>query len=216
VSPTLRFGKMLCVVAFVVTLFACASSKQVKISQELSDSADAPYKNILVVALFESYDGRRYLEMEVVNELSRRGTEAVRSTSMMDSRTPVNRETFLAMVEKIGADAVLLTQLTSHDAVVSQKDARPEATYNYWPTYYYNVFSVELTEYVEPPRQEAEHSLILATQLFSVASREPVWGMESISVIIEKQEDGLNQKVYVQEAQAIVGAMSRGGVIAPK
>ncbi len=215
-SPSLRFGKMLCIVAFAVTLFACASSKQVKISQKLSDSADAPYKKVLVIALFESYDGRRYLEMEVVNELSRRGTEAVRSTSMMDSRTPVNRETFLAMVEKIGADAVLLTQLTSHDAVVSQKDARPEATYNYWPTYYYNVFSVELTEYVEPPRQEAEHSLILATQLFSVASREPVWGMESISVIIEKQEDGLNQKVYVQEAQAIVGAMSRGGVIAPK
>ncbi len=215
-SPTLRFGKVLCIVAFAVTLFACASSKHVKISQKLSDSADAPYKKVLVVALFSSYDSRRYLEMEVVNELSRRGTEAVRSTSMMDSRTPVNRETFLAMVEKIGADAVLLTQLTSHDAVVSQKDARPEATYNYWPTHYYNVFSVELTEYVEPPRQQAEHNLVLATQLFSVTSKDPVWGMESQSVFVEKQEDGLNQKVYVQEAQAIVGAMSRGGVIAPK
>ena len=50
---------------------------------------------------------------------------AVRSTSMMDTRTPVVRQTFIDMIEEVGADALLLTQLTQHDMEQSAADARP-------------------------------------------------------------------------------------------
>jgi hypothetical protein len=56
----------------------------------------------------------------------------------------------MAMVEKIDADAVLVTQLASLESKGTVKDMNPQATYNFRPTYYYNVWSVDLEEYVEP------------------------------------------------------------------
>jgi hypothetical protein len=194
----------------------CATGPEVTVSQPLAASADAPYRNVLVVCLFSSFDARRYLEVEIVKRLEELGISAVASTSMMDTRTPVVAKTFVDMVDQIGADALLLTQLTSYGAQQEEVDARPEATVNYWPTYYWNVFAVELTEYVEPPRLEIEHSLVLATQLYSVASREPVWGIDSSSSFTEIEEDGLQYSVFEEEAEAIVGQMRRSDVIAPR
>ena len=94
-------------------LVACSSGPQVRRVQELSPSADAPYDNVLVVTLLSSFDSRRYLEDEIVDQLAALGTTAVASTSLMDTRTPVNRDTFVKMVRDIDADAVLLTQLVS-------------------------------------------------------------------------------------------------------
>ena len=92
-------------------LAACAGAPQVTTTVQLAEAADAPYENVLVVFLAESFDSRRYLETEIVNKLAEKGTKSVRSTSMMDSRTPVNRKTFVDMVEKVGADALLVTQI---------------------------------------------------------------------------------------------------------
>lgn len=202
--------------AFIVALAAlgaCASSSSVSVTHKLDDSADAPYEKTLVITLFDSFDSRRYLEDEIVKQLAERGAVGVASTSMMNTKTPLVAQTFMDMVKDIGADAVLLTQLTSHEASLSERARRPQATYNYWPTHYYNVFQVELTEYIEPGRVEAEHSLVLATQIYSVQSREPVWGMESSSVFVEIQEDGLEYDIYVDEAAAIVRHLLRDDVV---
>jgi len=182
--------------------------------QDLVESADTPYKNILVVALFDSFDSRRYLEQEVVSRLSELGVDAVASTSMMDSNTPVTRQTFVAMVDKIGADALLLTQLVNLDAEATVKDMRPQTTVNYWPTYYYNVFSVEVTEYVEPQSVEFEYSLSLMTALFSVLKRDSVWAIESSSKISMDHETVRDYSIFVNEADAITTYLSRDGLIA--
>ena len=200
-------------VACAAVFGGCASRPQITVAQPLSDSADAPYEKILVITLFDSFDARRYLEEEVVTALAEHGVVGVPSTSMMNTKTPVVRQTFLDMVEKIDADAVLLTQLTSHGVNQTERDANPESTYNYWPTYYYNVWEVQLTEYVEPPRLEVEHSLLLASEIFSVQTREPVWGIESKSVFVEVQEDGLDYQIFVKEAEAIVKHLVRSGAI---
>ena len=55
-----------------LALSACAGTQVSKV-QKLSPSADAPYSNILVIALFESYDARVYLEKEIVSQLSEKG-----------------------------------------------------------------------------------------------------------------------------------------------
>lgn len=199
--------------AILAFLSACAAGHSASVTVPLAADADVPYKKVLVVALFDSFDARRYLETEIVRKMSETGAVGVASTSMMNTKTPVVPQTFIDMVEKIGADAVVLTQLTSHDANYSEKDARPRSTYNYWPTYYYNVFEVQLTEYIEPPRLQAEHSLVLATQVFSVKTRQPVWAMESSSVLVEKQEDGVEYEIFVNEAVSIVNNMKRGKLI---
>ena len=207
--------KKLLILAMAVLFGGCASGPNVTTVQALSDSADAPYDNILVVSLFDSFDTRRYLEKEIVAQLSAQGVKAVASTSLMDTRTPVTRATFLAMVEKLDSDAVLVTQLVSLNTGAKMQDMNPQSTHIFRPTYYYNVWSVELTEYVEPQSMELSHTLALATQLYSVLNKEPVWAIESKSKIVQDYDHRQDYSVFVNEAKAISSQMSLGGLLAP-
>jgi hypothetical protein len=198
----------------VAALGACAMGPQVTRTQEVSDSADAPYKKVLVITLFSSFDSRRNLENEIVRRLTEMGTEAVASTSMMNTKTPVTRATFMAMVEDIDADAALVTQLSSLRSEGTVVDMNPESTVNVRPTMYYNVFSVETKEYVEPQAMDFEHSLVLVTDLYSVLQKETVWGIESKSKISQGFDQVRNYSVIVDEAEAIARYLSRDGLIA--
>lgn len=209
-----RAAVLLAALTVACVLAACASRPTVSVSQPLASDADAPYQKTLVVALFSSFDARRYLEKEIVKRLQEQGVTAVASTSMMDTRTPVTAATFIDMVEEIGADSVLVTQLTAYDIEASAKDARPESTWNYRPTYYYNVFEVELTEYVEPKIVNLEHDLILATQMFSASARKPVWGIDSRAKFKEDLDRGFDYGIFEREADAIVARLARDRVVA--
>ena len=99
--------------------------------------------------------------------------------------------------------------------MAKMKDMNPQATHNFRPTYYYNVWSVELTEYVEPQSLELSHTLVLATQLYSVLNKEAVWGIESKSKIIQDYDHRQDYSVFVDEAKAITSNLSRAGLLAP-
>ena len=90
----------------------------------------------------------------------------------------------------------------------------PQATYNVRPTYYYNVFSVEHTEYVEPPEISLEHDVTLLVELIGVESRKPVWAIQTRSRIVWKSEMERDYSAYVDEAKAITRQMAKDGVIA--
>ena len=216
IAVTLKFfcQRTSLVLGLAVALAACSTGPQVTRTQDVSESADTPYRKILVVTLLSSFDSRRYLEDEVVRQLSALGTDAVASTSMMNTKTPVTRQTFMAMVEKIDADAVMVTRLASLESKGTVKDMRPETTYNFRPTYYYNVWSVEQTEYIEPQSMEFKHSLVLATQLYSVLSQEAVWAIESKSRIVQDFDQMKGYSIIVDEAKAIVTHLSRDGLLA--
>ncbi len=201
--------------AVIAALSACATGPQITRTQALSTTADAPYKNILVIALSESFDVRRKFEKQVVHQLSKAGTDAVASTSLMNTDTPITRETFLAMVEKIDADAVLITQVVSLESTTNLKDRRPEATYNVRPTYYYNVWEVELTEYVAPPIIEVKSALVLSTQVYSALTRKVVWAIESKSKVVQDASRTSYYPFFTDEATAIASHMLADGLIAP-
>jgi len=207
--------KILGVIGISVALCACSTGPQITRTQELSESADAPYKNILVITLFSKFDSRRYLEEEVVSKLSEIGITAVASTSLMDTKTPVIRDTFLKMVENLDADAVLVTQLVSLRSVGTMVDMNPEATVNLRPTGYWNVFSVDTVEYTEPQAVEFEHSLVLRTDLFSVSEQGTVWGIESKSEFELGFDQAKDYSVIVNEAKAISSYLVKDGLVAP-
>lgn len=204
--------KKFILVCLALALSACAGT-QVTTVQKLSPSADAPYENILVIALFESYDARIYLEREIVKLLSERGVNAVASTSLMTPKVEPTRETFLAMVDQLDSDAVLVTTLATHEADVKIKDMRPEATYNFRPTYYYNVWDVELKEYTEPQYMQFKHLVVLATQLYSASTREPVWAIESKSKIVDTFDRPAAATVLRDDAEAITSHLVRDGAL---
>ena len=198
----------------VAALAACSAGPQITRTQEVPESADTPYKSILVITLLSKFDSRRYLEQEVVSRLSALGTSAVASTSMMNTKTPMIRDTFMKMVEEIDADAVLVTQLTSLRSAGTVVDMSPEATLNLRPTGYWNVFSVDLTEYVEPQAVDFNHTLVLGTELYSVLTQEPVWGIESKSEFTVGFDQAKDYSIIVSEAEAIANYLSRDGLIA--
>jgi len=205
--------RAMCVFAISVALAACSTGPQVTTTQKFAESTNAPYENLLVIFLADKFDSRRYLETEVVKKLTENGTQAVASTSLMDSRTPKTRHTFLAMVEKTGVDAVLVTQIANLQSEATVVDMNPEATYNFRPTYYYNVWSVDLQEYKEPQAVDFEHSLALATQLYSVSSKDVVWAIESHSNIKQAFDQGPDYSIYIDEAKAIASSLRKDGLI---
>ena len=196
-----------------IALVACSTAPQVTTTVKFAKSADAPYENVLVIFLAEKFDSRRYLEQEVVKNLKENGTHAVASTSLMDSRVPAIRQTFVAMVESIGADAVLVTQVANLQSDATVVNMNPQATYNFRPTYYYNVWSVDLQEYREPRAVDFDHALALATQLYSVSVKDVVWAIESKSNIAQAFDAGPDYSIYVNEAKAITQRLRRDGLI---
>jgi len=198
-----------------LTLTAACAGPQITRVQPLSETADAPYGSVLVISMFDSFDMRRYLEGELVKQLNERGITAVASTSMMDTRTPVTRQTFVDMVEARGSDAVLVTTLANLDTSAKSKDASPEATRIFRPTYYYNVWSVELTEFVGPQDIEFTHSVVLSTQLYSVSKQSPVWAIESKTKLARDHQNRGDTTFITNEAKAIVNYLAKDGLLAP-
>jgi hypothetical protein len=194
-------------------LAACAAVPQITRLQAQSAPAGTPYENILVVSLFDSFDSRKYYEKETVKALEALGTKAVALTSQVDLREPVNRETILPVVQKLGVDAVLVTQLSNLRTTAETQNRRPESTRNIRPTYYYNVFSVELTEYSEPPALQYNFDLSLRADLFSVESKESVWAVASKTKDKSELDGDRDYSKYVDQATAIVRALKQDRLI---
>ena len=202
-------------IGVTIAFSVCSAKPRITTIQEVSESADAPYDNILVIALFEKYDTRRRLEKDIVRNLSEQGVNSVASTSMMTTKTPMTRQTYLAMVDKLDSDSALVTQLVDIESKVSLEDsASPEATWNVRPTYYFNVWNVELTEYMEPKSLEIKGTLMLATQLYSAHNGESVWAIESKIKVKEQSGARQNYMISVDEAKAIVKRLSKEKLIA--
>jgi len=198
----------------VALLLAACAGPSITRTQTLSETADAPYDNVLVVTLFESFDMRREFEAKVVRQLENRGVRAFASTSKMTTKTPVNRETVLAIVAELDSDAVLVTQLLHLETASKVREANPEATYNVRPTYYYNVWNVELTEYEAPPGLELKHEITMATEIFSTSTTKPVWAIETSSKLNRDINQQLTGTSIEAEAKGVVDALWRDGLLA--
>ena len=210
----IKYRHVMVLASLAMVLSACSTMPSVTKIQKLPDTADAPYDNILVIALLASYTSRKGLERQVVSQLAERGTKSVASTSMMKTTTPMTKENYLAMIDEIGADAVLISRLVDLQTGVAIQDASPEATYNIRPTYYFNVWDVNLTEYIEPPFVGIEGTYVLATQVYSVSIRDAVWALESTADFEQDISVPRPYLVYLDEATSIVHHLSRDGVIA--
>jgi hypothetical protein len=205
--------RIVLILSAAIVLAACSSAPQVKRIRDIPETADTPYENILVITLLDAFDARRYLEKEVVKNLAAHGTKAVASTSMMDTKTQISRQLFVEMARKINADAILVTQPASLETTANVVTMRPETTVNLRPTYYYNVFSVEVTEYMEPRSVDFEHKLVMVSELYSVRDKEPVWAIQSSSTIKMGHETTRDYDIILAEAAAITRNLAADGLI---
>ncbi len=76
------------------------------------------------------------------------------------------------------------------------------------------MWSVELTEYVEPPFIGVESSFVLATQVFFARDQEAVWAIESKSKFVQEITQPRPYLVFIEEAETITKYLARDGLIA--
>ncbi len=200
-------------ISIIAMLNACAVAPRVTTTLDVTDTTQVPVDNVLVLVLFSKFDTRRYLEDEIVKHLGAQGVKAVASTSMMTTQTPLTRDFILETMTELGSDSLLLTQLADLETTGKVIDMNPEVTYNVRPTYYYNVFSVDQTEYIEPQDVKFTHELSTSSDLYSFASKEKLWGITTYSKIKENVDHMRDYSIFVAEANAITAAMFDGGVV---
>lgn len=200
-------------VTLMLVASGCATGPSVSTSGALPATSDGPYKNVLVLVLFSKFDTRRYVEDEIVKDLAAKGISAVASTSMMTTKTPLTRQFIIETMTELGSDGLLLTQLADLQTTGKILDMNPQATYNIRPTYYVNVFTVDLTEYIEPQDVRITHELSTSSDLYSFATKEKVWGMVTHSKIKENVDHMRDFSIIVREADAISSALIRDAVV---
>ena len=61
---------------------------------------------------------------------------------------------------------------------------------------------------------EAQHELTMATQVFSVNTKEPVWTIETQSKLKRSVDRQFSGTSIADEAKAIVSSMARDGLLA--
>jgi|GEM_PF-817739 len=202
-------------VTFVVILLSgCANKAQLVDIQSLEKSATVPYNKVLVVGLFDSFETRSLLERAIVRDIGRGTPGAIAATSLMTTTTPLNAESILAAVKKSGADAVLVTQLidlTESQTIV--KDRNPQTSVKVSPTYYWNVYDVRVTEYMEPQYLEAKGTVLLMTELYQVDGQQRVWGVESKAKIVKDLSRPDYYPFVDSEAQKLVKRLRSEGII---
>lgn len=206
--------QLIVVITVMMLASGCATGPSVSTSGALPATSDGPYKNVLVLVLFSKFDTRRYVEDEIVKDLAAQGISAVASTSMMTTKTPLTREFIVETMTELGSDGLLLTQLADLRTSGKILDMNPQATYNIRPTYYVNVFTVDLTEYIEPQDVRVTHELSTSSDLYSFATKEKVWGMVTHSKIKENVDHMRDFSIIVREADAISSALIRDAVVA--
>jgi hypothetical protein len=85
------------------------------------------FSDILVIGVAEKSETRRSFEQKFVAKLEATGVKGVESSSVMSADEKIDKETILAVVERTGVDAVLLTYLV---AVKEKELASPGPTYS--------------------------------------------------------------------------------------
>ena len=209
----IKLRNTLTAISILVLASACSVPPTVSTAQKMSDPTKGPYENVLVLALFTKFDTRRYLEDEVVKYMAANGVKATASTSMMTTKTPLTRAFIVELMTELGSDALLLTQLADLETTEKVVDMNPEVTYNVRPTYYFNVFTVEQTEYIEPQDVRFTHYLSTTSDLYSFSDREIVWSTTTHSKIKENVDHMRDYSIYVREAAAIGAALIKDGVV---
>lgn len=210
----IQVRNLIMVTMSLVLFSACGvAPPTVSTTNGLPETSDGPYEHVLVLFLYSKFDTRRYLEDEIVKDLTAQGIKATTATSMMTSRTPLTPKFVVELMTELGADSLLLTQLADLRTTGKVVNMRPEATYNFYPTYYVNVFQVTLDEYLEPPDVQFTHELSTSSDLYALSSRDKVWSMVTQSKFKENRDHVADYSIILREADAISGAMLKDRVM---
>jgi hypothetical protein len=170
-------------VALITCLFlvSCASSK---VTSTWTDPKyrGSQYSSLLVIGAAEKENIRRSFEKKFVEKLEAAGVKAVGSSSVMSKDEKIDKETILAVVEKTGADGVLLTHLVS---VKDKEVPSPSVSYQPAADYPYGL-TPEIFSATGSGSDSQYYStrvkVRLETNLYDVKTEQKVWSARSTTL----------------------------------
>ncbi len=169
-----RFG----IAALAATaLTSCAASTQLTSSWVDPEAASRTHKKIVVVGVTPQGSMRRMFEDQFVNELRKRGIDAMASYTQVGETGKLDQAQAEAKLKELGADGVMVTRLVDQETVQEYYPpsyttvAAPSAYYGGWYGYYSLGYS-----YMSSPGYVAENKIYrVETNFYDVANPKLLW-----------------------------------------
>jgi hypothetical protein len=189
--PSLRALTMTLLAALFVA--GCASKTSVSSTWHEPKVTKPRYQNVIIVGVTESTDSRMTFEDAVAYDLRGPNTMAWSSARQMLPDPDINEENLRQLVLDKGADAVIVTKVTSMDVKAVESGGRSD-TIEYQQNTGIgmtpqqrtgNVFLYNYNEKIEPVYVTREYTLALTTEVYNAANGELVYTVTSTAT---KQE----------------------------
>lgn len=133
------------------------------------------YSRILVIGAAEKITFRNLFEGELVNQLRKKGIDAIPSYEILPYNYMLSREAVLSAVDKHDIDSVLITSLVARDKKTIYYSLQGTNPY----TYYNGLYDA-----IRRPGRTGSYDvdiLFLKTNLYDVQTEKLVWSMVSES-----------------------------------
>lgn len=158
----------------LLLLFSCTTTK---LKSVWKDTTYNGYINsIMVVALAERYEIRKFFEREFVKQFKKLGVEAIASVDAIPEEKEVNANIILAEARNRGIAMIMVTHLVSFDDKSVDSSASSSSIFH---TYYRNV-----SIYIARPGYYAQgikrtQGVTLTTKLYETKAEKLVWSVTS-------------------------------------
>lgn len=191
-----------------VCITGCSSSGEV-VRVYRDGSLSAPFTSILVVGIHEDADIRGRYERSVAGALSTQGTRAASSLTVLPPSEAISRDSLVRAAAQAQADAVLLTRLLDVQSRTELTEGRTvvdQTRRNNVPIA--DFFRYDYVEYQDPMLITTIRTVVLASDLYSVATEERVWSVESTA--FDKESD---DAILDDVSHSLTRALAADGLI---
>lgn len=177
--------RFIAIAVFAFLLLLSCSTTQTTNTWVDQSYRGSPVSNVFVIAVTKDGNLRRSFENKFVQQLKATGVQAVSSAAEMPLDQKAKKEAVLAIVEKLGADSVLVTHLVSmQEKEVSTPSAtstrsRPDDYHG--GTYYDAVaqaYGTSAGDQYNPTRVKVR----LESKLYDVKTEKPIWSSQSKTI----------------------------------
>jgi hypothetical protein len=203
---TVSLPKVLLLLAASVVATGCAATSTTNASP---GAAKAAYSNFLVIGVAGDYNNRAYFERSVVSGIKAKGSSAHAFHVVVPGNKPVTREAVKEAIESGGFDAVLVSRVLDTDTDLDVKSAVTGTKVTRKDGGVLDLFRYDYEELDEPMSLELKTKVNIATELYSAASEQKVWSIDSVSSATEN----IGQLIE-DAAENIVKRLDRDDLIA--
>ena len=168
-------------VAVSLLIGACSAPTKVEKTFEAPNFADSSFSNFLVIGVAGNYNSRALFERDMVAELRSKGVSAAAYHLIVKGNQPLVRDQVIDVVKTNGYDAVLVTRVKSREVVsdVTRGPAALKVTHKQSGNLTF--IRYDYGELNALRKINLTATVVLMTEVHSVASEELVWAIEFTS-----------------------------------